>query len=40
MYKMENEKDISPIRQEYYKNRIESTIEVLKKGVGNCLLFR
>ena len=39
MYKMENEKDISPIRQEYYKNRIENTIEVLKRG-GNCLLFK
>ena len=31
MYKMENEKDISPIRQENYKNRIENTIEVLKR---------
>ena len=31
MYKMENEKDISTIRQENYKNRIENTIEVLKR---------
>ena len=29
---MDNEKDITFIQKEYYKNRIEHTIEKLKRG--------
>ena len=32
MYKMENEKDISQIRNEFYKNRIEFTMDSLRRG--------
>lgn len=37
---MDNEKDITLIRKEFHKNRINSTIENLKRGGGKCLLFR
>lgn len=37
---MDNEKDIKLIQKEFFKNRIGSTIEKLKRGGGKLLVFR